>query len=219
MARKPLEKQIAELKFDAKIYASKTRRSTADVMPFLKTLSKEQIGSLAQVSDGFNVLGLSLDDGLQLAIGNRLPQALQDAYGLIPFERVTGNDCADRAPIDELYPRWQPIAWSCSCGEQKTLWHKTHFTFHDRNQIYCRGCRKLAGWGSDQWFKGAQAKGEATRIVISHPLDYEAFTPPLLVHSPPSPPQTRIRAERSQSQASSQNVVRAKRTQLRESSS
>jgi hypothetical protein len=40
MARKSLEKQIAELKFDAKIYAAHQRRLVLDNEPLLRSLSK-----------------------------------------------------------------------------------------------------------------------------------------------------------------------------------
>jgi hypothetical protein len=176
------------------------------------------------------MLGLSIDDGARLGMRNRLPQTLQDHYAQMRMFSLPNDESnarsdtdigmereADAPPpapsLDDLYPRWRPDHWRCACGEHKTLWHKTPFDLKDRNQIYCASCRTLSGWGSDIAFKGAHAKGEATRIVIAHPLDREAFTPPLLVRPPLTPQQTRIRIK--QSQATSQNPIRAKRSQSR----
>lgn len=223
MARKSLEKQIAELKFDAKIYAANQRRLLDQGRSLLQTLSPDEFTAMRHVSEGFGMLGVSLDEACKLAMHNRLPKAIQDQYRQIRsvFDRINKTDENDTdlryflSAVEDLYPRWKLDAWLCRCGEQKTLWHKTHFTFHDRNQIYCAACRTLAGWGSDRDFKAAKHKGEATSIVISHSLDIEAYTPPLMM-----PAKTHHRpysacAKQSQKRPPLQNPIRAKRSQSR----
>lgn len=223
MARKSLEKQIAGLKFDAKLFAAKKRNSALSGRSLLQTLSPDAFSALQHVSEGFDMLGLSTDSFFELAMRNRLPKILQDHYVQMRsvFEKddkaedLTACATSQKTLIEDRYPRWQRDIWSCACGEQKTLWHKTHFTFHDRNQIYCETCRTLAGWGSDRDFKAAQNKGEATWIIITHPLDCEAFTPPLMIPAKTRRQPNQIRAKQSQRRPIRQTSIRAKRSQKR----
>ena len=203
MARKPLEKQVADLKVDIKKYATTAHQKRAIRDAKLKKLKPSQMHAFCRLMKAQAKMGISDGDFMNLARLDLLPETIQSLYDFslaaAPPDLQSDERAASSEPLSKpKRPRFDHTSWQCQCGSGKTLWYKTHLDVKDCNQIYCEACHKLCGWGSESQMKLAIADGKADRLIITNSFERYEFSPPLLSEPPESAARTRIRAKQTQ---------------------